>query len=192
MKKGVCYFIAIVMLILSFIFDKQIVMYVTQNRTISLDIIFTALTYVGSAMLFIALILVIYIWVEHEREYLTPLIYGVILTFIIVYLIKIGVGRIRPYEVLAIVPLVNHLSSYSFPSMHAALAFAVLAVLNKVSKLKGFWIILVLFISFSRVYVGIHYLSDVIMGGLIGYGVVHFLFKSKNRRWYKEVDVFDR
>lgn len=60
-------------------------------------------------------------------------------------------------------------SDYSFPSGHATIAFTaagILSVFDKKRK-KYFYLIAVL-IAFSRVYLGFHYVSDVIMGTVLG------------------------
>ena len=58
----------------------------------------------------------------------------------------------------------------SFPSDHAIVAFALAASLARVSPLVGIWALLhaLVFISFPRLYFGLHYPSDVIVGALIG------------------------
>ena len=61
---------------------------------------------------------------------------------------------------------------YGFVSSHAANTFALAIYLNLVfrEKLNGFaWLYLwAAVISFTRVYLGVHYPSDIIIGGLVG------------------------
>lgn len=66
-------------------------------------------------------------------------------------------------------PLVVARVAESFPSGHAATAFAGAAVL--VRYLPGRWPVLLTLataIAFSRVYVGVHYPADVLFGALFG------------------------
>ncbi|MCX7913821.1 MAG: glycosyltransferase family 39 protein [Thermodesulfovibrionales bacterium] len=84
-------------------------------------------------------------------------------------------GRARPCITLADVRLlVGCTASFSLPSSHAANSFAILLTLYYFTKRNvSIWAILylkllALLIGFSRVYVGVHYPSDVLMGALWG------------------------
>ena len=82
--------------------------------------------------------------------------------------------RQRPVDVL-LYPMFL-VANYSFPSIHAATSFSVLPILDReFKKVKWFWILFAILISFSRVYVGVHYFSDIVFGAIIGY-LIGFLF----------------
>ena len=60
------------------------------------------------------------------------------------------------------------------------LAFCAIPFLSKeFPKFKYFWIAFASLIAFSRVYFGVHFLSDVIAGGLIGYLIGWFVLKTE-------------
>ena len=66
--------------------------------------------------------------------------------------------------------LVSKGGKWSMPSNHAANVFSLAIILsNFYSRYKTFLILLAIIISFSRVYVGVHFPGDVIVGGFIGY-----------------------
>lgn len=74
--------------------------------------------------------------------------------------------------------LISRPITYSFPSGHTASSFAVATVFIKTDNSASFEIVLLAnLIAFSRVYLGVHYLSDVIGGGMIGYicGFITFI-----------------
>jgi undecaprenyl-diphosphatase len=71
---------------------------------------------------------------------------------------------------------------YGFVSSHAANFFAIasssLLVLNRFYPLLKWLLLLVgLAICYSRLYLGVHYLSDVLAGGLLGFCISLLLFK---------------
>ena len=66
--------------------------------------------------------------------------------------------------------LITRPITYSFPSGHTASSFAVAAVFIKTNNSASLIIIILAsLIAFSRVYLGVHYPSDVLGGGIIGF-----------------------
>ena len=71
---------------------------------------------------------------------------------------------------------------WSMPSNHAANMFSLAVVLSYFyEKYKAFLITLAILISFSRIYVGVHFPGDVIAGGFIGF----FISSSMLTIWGK-------
>jgi len=108
--------------------------------------------------------------------------------FIISYILKISFHRSRPAH-----PLIDPLLTYSFPSGHATSAFIFYNFLgyllwkidlSKTIKIIGV-IVLFLFpllIGFSRMYLAVHFFSDVVAGfcvGLIWLLVIILTFEKK-------------
>ena len=86
-------------------------------------------------------------------------------------IIKNLTARIRPYDVIdGLTVLVDKAHDYSFPSAHTGSAFALAAVIFMVMERKYGIIAIVIasLMGFSRMYVGMHYPSDVLGGILIG------------------------
>lgn len=103
------------------------------------------------------------------------LIIAVVLTdAIAAQIIKPFFGRLRPSHAMidSINLLVSKGGKFSFVSNHAANAFCLATILSYFyPKWKNHLCVLAVTISFSRVYVGVHYPGDVVFGGLFGYGI---------------------
>jgi undecaprenyl-diphosphatase len=119
-------------------------------------------------------------------------------------LIKPLVHRIRPchpdYFIQGGRFLIGMKKSFSFPSNHAA-NMGALATYFSVRYPKTRWIAvgLALIISYSRIYVGVHFLTDILAGLLLGFGcglfvlflekkLIRLFRKLKNRKPLYPID----
>lgn len=89
-------------------------------------------------------------------------------------ILKMLVARPRPFEMLSdLQVLIPKPRDYSFPSGHTASSFAAAGAVYFCGSRK--WripaLILAALIGFSRLYLGVHYSSDVLGGVLVGLGV---------------------
>lgn len=84
--------------------------------------------------------------------------------------IKPLVARIRPYDInMAITLLIPKQTGFSFPSGHAMSSFAAATVIFHTNRKIGVHaIILASLIAFSRLYLYVHYPSDILVGIIIG------------------------
>lgn len=85
--------------------------------------------------------------------------------------LKNMVARIRPYEIIEGLELIGKRAhDFSFPSGHSTCSMAASVVLfAKLPKKFGIpALTLGVFICFTRLYIGIHYPTDVLIGMLIG------------------------
>jgi undecaprenyl-diphosphatase len=91
--------------------------------------------------------------------------------------------RERPSASLNITPLIAA-NGTSFPSAHAAFFFAVSFVLLSISKKWGVWFLfLSTVMGIARIFVGVHYPSDIVGGVVIGFVtflIYKFLFHSRH------------
>ncbi len=130
------------------------------------------ITFLGDVGWFwIALSLILLIPKKTRKLGVTCLISLVIGTLITNVALKNIVARTRPYEVVpGLQLLIEKQHDFSFPSGHSCASFAVAMVLHRLSpKIWGILaVVLASLIAFSRLYVGVHYPSDVVAGILIG------------------------
>lgn len=86
-------------------------------------------------------------------------------------LLKNIVERPRPYDIIeGLQPLITRPKDFSFPSGHTGSSFAAAAVFYRnLPKQFGIWMILLAaLIGVSRLYLGVHYPTDVLAGMLLG------------------------
>lgn len=106
-------------------------------------------------------------------------------------LIKNIFDRIRPYEVVeGLEILIEKQKDFSFPSGHTAVAFGTAVVFFMLFPRKyGIPVlILAILMGISRVYVGVHYPTDVICGMMIGTAVAIVVVQSARRYEKKRCD----
>ena len=152
----------------------------------SLTPIIKAITWFGSATCLITLSIILFILIKNKK------VGGLIGTNLIIItvlnqILKFLLQRPRPTEFR----IINE-SGYSFPSGHSMISMAFYGFLiyliykyinNK--YLKSFLVfilsLLIIMIGFSRIYLGVHYTSDVIAGFLvsISYLIVYTNFSKK-------------
>lgn len=76
----------------------------------------------------------------------------------------------------------NAMAKKSFPSNHAANICFISFFLSYIySNRKKYFITLAILISISRVYIGVHYPFDIIVGGFIGMAVGYLIIKIINK-----------
>jgi undecaprenyl-diphosphatase len=101
--------------------------------------------------------------------------------------------RDRPFVAHQVIQLVKHEASASFPSNHAAAAFAVAASIWLWRRKDGWvWFVLAALIGFSRIWSGIHYPTDIIGGAILGIliaVVIGKLMRWPGLKWFSEATI---
>ena len=105
------------------------------------------------------------------------------------YLLKYIVNRPRPYVTYPDIENVTSEGSPSFPSNHTSAAFA---MATSVSIVYPKWYIIAPSyiwagaVGYSRMDLGVHYPSDVLMGALIGAGSAYLCYKGQQWLYKKK------
>lgn len=97
----------------------------------------------------------------------------------IVQILKRGFGRERPYKMVKNINTFEiELKDYSFPSGHTTASFCMAATLAfNMPRIAVFLYIMAMIIGISRIYLAVHYPTDVVVGIILGVGssiIVHF------------------
>jgi membrane-associated phospholipid phosphatase len=100
----------------------------------------------------------------------------------------------RPYWFDAQVTGYNHHSSFGMPSGHsqaAVVTYGYLAAKSGRRSLLWAAVAVIALVAFSRVYLGVHFLSDVVVGLLLGGAVLWAVLRYEDRvlAWWRSLDT---
>ena len=154
-------------------FDDAIYEFIYQNHNEGLDFFFTHFTHIGDTIPVVIIALVIVCFLKSQKDRL-HLVVALLTTVGVNQILKHVIARPRP-------PMERRLitqGGYSYPSGHSMVSLCVYGILlyftvtkvkNKKLKvlLSVLLTIMILLIGISRIYVGVHYPSDVIGGYLL-------------------------
>jgi undecaprenyl-diphosphatase len=184
---------AAILTLIVYFFDVPIIKFVESLRSNNLDYFFISVTFASNVFIIFFFLTTLFLWKEHKRRWIFPLWFAGLLSVLTSYLVKVLIHRPRPFET----KLVSVLSiafnfmkdnfntwNFSFPSFQAMLVFSVVPLLNKeFRKFKYIWFIFACFVAFSRVYFGVHFLSDIMAGAIIGYliGLITVKIEEKHK-----------
>ena len=138
-----------------------------------LDWFFPTITKLGDSGIFWILLAVIFLFFKKTRK--TGLMMGVALVCGLIVgniTLKPLIHRIRPYDLNPDVTLlIDRLSDFSFPSGHTLSSFEGATVLMIRDKRFGVpAMVLAVCIALSRLYLYVHYPTDVLAGAILGIG----------------------
>lgn len=173
------------------LFDKHVSLAIYSLRSPFLTHIMIWISYLGAEIMYlIAFVGMIFIAVSRQRKQV--ILYGIILGMgvVINQILKIYYQRPRP----DMDPIVS-LSSFSFPSGHSMNSFIfymlVSYVVYRLFPQKRVFIpvlvlcvVLIVLVGFSRVYLGVHYPTDVLAGYVAGFFIVATAFILKRVDMY--------
>lgn len=172
---------------------------VANNRNSFWSSFFKIFTHLGSfyTLAILALVAVILLWFVKKDKRLS-IFYAVCFAVVCIsnFVIKQIVRRIRPEHLMIIEE-----TGFSFPSGHAMMTFAFFFLLahfiwimikNKPIKISlvVLCVILIEAVSFSRIYLGVHYLSDILAGWLLTFAIVGVCLMFYNSKLFrKKIDT---
>lgn len=194
MKKHIKWIIFTILLILFFIIGFLVLkgndIYVDEFIYSKIDLIindrntniFKFITYLGSAYVVISLTILGFILIKNKKYSLFMSINLISIT-LLQFILKSIYSRERPIDISLIEE-----SGYSFPSGHSLTAMAFYGLLiyyiyksninkNKKIVLEILLSIIILLIGLSRVYLGVHYVTDVV--GAFLFSICYLIIYTK-------------
>lgn len=147
-------------------------MFILINQSFSnplLDLVMSLITHIGSTIFW--LIMALILWFSDRKKEAILLATAIILGGIFFIFLKVFIARPRPYQVIAGSRVIEVEGGSSFPSGHAKNVFSVAVILgkNRIKRWKVSLYTLAVIVSFSRIYVGMHYPLDALVGAIAGY-----------------------
>ena len=173
------------------LFDYKVIDYIKNIHDKNLTFFFKILTNFGDFYIPILILVCILLFNNNRWVFLLQGCgYG--FAGIVTYISKLIVARPRPIEALINIP-----KSFSFPSGHTLTSFVfymiLLYLLSYKQKRKQKLVVeiiavcLSLLVAFSRVYLGVHYFSDVIGGVILAVPCVLMIKNIINKNFDKKL-----
>jgi undecaprenyl-diphosphatase len=156
--------------------DRAVLFSLQSYRPEAVTAILKLITYSGTGWAWFAFAIIVNVldysgvhFVSNQFGFLRALI-APLIAWLISKALKRSFGRVRPmYSLEGLKPLIATPTCGSFPSGHAATStsffFALFWIGHPLAPAVGVWALLV---TFSRLYLGVHYLSDVLGGIAVG------------------------
>ncbi len=168
-------------------FDKQLFLYLNGFHTSWLD---AAMVFFSKSKVWIPLYLIIVFNLFKNYGSKDGLRYVMLILFAVGFSDFVASGIMKPYfqrlrpchDFLNEMILVGNCGGkYGFVSSHAANSFALFFSIYIIFGKRHFWTYFLLgwaiIVSYSRIYLGVHFPMDVFLGGLIGISVSTLIFE---------------
>ena len=161
----------------NFVFDEDVFdalrPYITPARTRFMNFI----TFFGKhdALIPLNILLIGYFLYKKKRWFAIRITALALSSLLLKFILKLYFQRARPD-----IPVIEKVDGYSFPSGHALIGvvfygLVIFVIWHEVKQkwlkilLTIFFVLFILLISFSRIYLRVHYASDVIAGIAVGF-----------------------
>lgn len=170
------------------LFEANIVLWIQENLRIGfLTPVMQVITHLGDGGIFWIILSIILLLFKKTRKVGLCCALGLIFDLLVVNMaLKPLIARIRPYEIIKEITILTHQpGDHSFPSGHSACSFAFAWAFFRAYKKKWGMPVLVLanLVALSRLYVGVHYPTDVLGGIAAGIFVGELGYRLGKNIW---------
>lgn len=173
--------------------DGEILLWIQENvRSEWMTPFWKGITWLGnSGMIWLAISFILLLIPKTRKVGIMSLVALGLSGLFINCIIKNVVARPRPFtQVEGLTYLIKRPRDYSFPSGHTSASFAAVVVfVRKMPRRYGIpFMILAVLIAFSRLYLGVHYPTDVLAGVILGTLIAFLAMWIYNLAEKKDVD----
>ena len=199
-KKDILFLIPLILVAIIFIIiinvgvlkcDSYVLTCVSHLHSDTLTLIMSIITSLSDTVAVICVILLCFIVIKNKKIPLC-LSFAVIISALLNYVIKNIVARQRPIDFMIISE-----TGYSFPSGHSGRSIVLYGFLIYIcyKLIKKRWLkittitllgLIILSVAFSRLYFGVHYLTDVLAGLTLGYIFLYLFIKISKNYMFKD------
>ena len=171
-------------------FDSSVLLWIQENlHNFILDPLMVAYTSLGNYSIIWLLLAAVMIYFPKTRKAGVLVLLAIALGYLVNDLIlKDLIERPRPWiDISGLEPLIYASNPNSFPSGHTCIAFAVVGIICRTQSQN--WalasIAAAVLMGFSRMYVGVHYPTDIMAGAVVGIvcsQVIWYIYSSANKK----------
>lgn len=168
-------------------FDPAVNIWLQQFSNPVLDQFFLVITELGNELAYTLLLPGLYWLTDRRKVHQVALVFLVSMTLNGILKEWLALPRPNPADG---VRLIAQETSPGFPSGHAqgsSTLWTSLALAFGTPFLAGLAVVLIVLISLSRLYLGVHYLADILGGLALGLGLVTLFFMGYRRGWGERI-----
>lgn len=176
------------------VFDSRIQTVIRGNLPQEVTVFFRSLTILGNTTTFVFVLLVAVLYLYFVKKWRVEGLFLALsgtVSGLLIVATKGLYARVRP--------AIEHLvvaQGFSFPSGHSAgsmmiygfmLIIAHQRLISKPMRLlvEGFFLTLIFLIGLSRIYLGVHYPTDVLAGFLLGFACLQFIYPFYDQKRFE-------
>jgi undecaprenyl-diphosphatase len=169
-------------------FEKNLFFLINNTSNPFLDSFFIFITYFGSSFFWIFLIILF--WFKRDRKIAVYLLYAFIVDSLSLFFLKWLFMRPRPPEIFFKEDALDlGGTGPGLPSGHSERVFSGAVILSSFyKKMKIPLYILALLVAFSRIYIGVHYPIDALIGTLNGIIIGYIVLNLPTEKLQKKLE----
>lgn len=146
--------------------------------------------YLGYVLLLALAVFLLVNYKKYWKMVFEALVAAVFTRFVLAEIVRMIWFRARPFVMQNFIPLINQSpKEASFPSGHASFYFALSTIVYFYNKKAGIlFFIAGFFIAIARVFVGVHWPSDILAGAILGISmgyILNKLFRKHGNKIYE-------